>query len=425
MRNFKRLLVLVGLVLLGLAAFLGASPVLAAGPTDYLTDMPTVKQVTAAFVGTDTFDTAARQYVAFERLDTMMGKLIGNRDVTGQVTQDERSLRNAYNGGWTGLVSQIKASLPEDQRAFYVGTRFTAWRALIDHYMADSQFNRQFRSLFPAQFQSTFATLLADQERIVTSGFVPSTPGPPAAVQAANAVGAALEAVLRPFLPIGLFVIGFALPFLFKHGSLEIDKQDPLHLFVGKRVYDLTHVTGLVTGTSKLATTDVYGGGGGSNASGAVAPVRIYSSTTIHDQFFIDKGDGHKQAVQLSAWNVAVADGHAVSAVWMGDSNLLLENHTTKMQTVQYRWLEKYLLKRDDVEYHAIELSICAGLAFPAAIFIGSGLEAFVSPIVGVIVGSFLWRQNVRPGYFARFRRDGLPRMTAALHELAASTAKV
>ena len=77
MRNFKRLLVLVGLVLLGLAAFLGASPVLAAGPTDYLADMPTVKQVTAAFVGTDAFDTAARQYVAFERLDMMMGKLIG------------------------------------------------------------------------------------------------------------------------------------------------------------------------------------------------------------------------------------------------------------------------------------------------------------------------------------------------------------
>ena len=424
MRNFKKPLFLMGFVLLGLAVFVGASPVLAAGPSDYLTDMPTVKQVTAAFVGTDTFDTAARQYVAFERLDMMMGKLIGNRDVTGQVTQEERSLRDAYNGGWTGLVSQIKASLPEDQRAFYVGTRFTAWRTLIDHYMVDPQFNRQFRSLFTAQFQKTFATLLADMEAFVSSGFAPSTAPPPAAVQAANAAGAALEAVIRTLLPFALFVIGVMLPFLFKHGRLELDRKDPFHLFVGKRVYDLTHVTGLVTGTSKLATTDVYGGGGGSNASGAVAPVRIYSSTTIHDQFFIEKGDGHKQAIQLSAWNVAVADGHAVSAVWMGDSNLLLENHTTKMQTVQWRWLEKYLLKRDDVEYYAIELLICAGLAFPAAIFMNA-FGAFAVAVIGVMVGSLLWQQNVRPGYFARFRRDGLPRMTAALNELAAITAKV
>jgi hypothetical protein len=423
MRDFKRLGFLLGVVLLGLAAFLGASPVLAAGPTDYLADMPTVKQVTAAFVGTDTFDTAARQYVAFERLDMMMSKLIGNRDVTGQVTQEERTLRNAYLGGWTGLVSQVTASLPEDQRAFYAGTRFAAWRAQVGHYMADPQFNQQFRSLFPAQFQKTFATLLADMEAINKTAAPPTAP-PPAAVQAANAAGAALEAVIRTLLPFALFVIGVMLPFLFKHGRLELDKKDPFHLFVGKRVYDLTHVTGLVTGTSKLATTDVYGGGGGSNASGAVAPVRIYSSTTIHDQFFIEKGDGHKQAIQLSAWNVAVADGHAVSAVWMGDSNFLLENHTTKMQTVQWRWLEKYLLKRDDVEYHAIELLICAGLAIPAAIFMNA-FGAFAVAVIGVIVGSLLWHQNVRPGYFARFRRDGLPRMTAALNELAAITARV
>jgi hypothetical protein len=423
MRNFKRLLVLIGFVLLGLAAFVGASPVLAAGPTDYLTDMPTVKQVNAAFVGTDAFDTAARQYVAFERLDMMMGKLIGNRDVTGQMTQEERTLRNAYNGGWVGLVSQITASLPEDQRAFYAGTRFAAWRAQIGHYMADPQFNQQFRSLFPAQFQKTFATLLADLEAINKTVAPPTAP-PPAAVQAANAAGAALVGAIGTLLPFALFVIGVRLPLSLKKGRLELDKTDPFHLFVGRRVYDLTHVTGLVTGTSKLATTAVYSSGGGSNANGDVAPARVYSSTTIHDQFFIEKGDGHKQAVQLAAWNVAVADGHNVSAVWMGDSNLLLENHTTKMQTVQWLWLEKYLLKRDDVEYYFIELIICAGLAFPAAIFM-NGFGAFAVAVIGVTVGSFLWHVNVKPGYFARFRRDGLPRMTAALNELAAVTAKV
>jgi hypothetical protein len=405
------------------------SPVFAAGPTDYLADMPTVKQVTAAFIGTDALDTAARQYAAFTRLDSMMGKLIGNRDVTGQVTQEERALRNAYYGGWAGLVSQVSASLPEDQRAYSTGTRFAAWRALIDHYMADPKFNQQFRSLFPAQFQKTFATLLADQEAIVTSGFAPATAPPPVTTQVADAASAALAPLIRPLLLlgplVGLFLIGALVAYFSRHARLELDTKDPFHLSVGKRVYDLTHVTGLVSGTSKMATTNVYGGGGGSNANGDVAPVRIYSSTTIHDQFFIEKGDGHKQAIQLSAWNFAVADGHAVSVVWMGGTYLLLDNHTTKLQTVETVWLQKYLLNRDEVEYHAIALLVCAGLAFPVAFFMGwgSALFPFVTAVLGVMLGTFLWHQNVKPGYITRFRRDGLPRMTAALNALATTAA--
>ena len=151
--------------ILGLGLLLAASPALAVDPADYLSEMPTTDKVTSSFAGSDDFDTAALRFAAFSRLEDLTKRMIGERGPAGKAKQAEADLVASYNGSWTAIRDKLKASLPEDQRGFYLGTRYTAWAKLVDDYQADATFNRDFRNLFPAAFQKTYAEMLAERER--------------------------------------------------------------------------------------------------------------------------------------------------------------------------------------------------------------------------------------------------------------------
>ena len=152
-------------------ALLLAAPVLAAEPA-YLAEMPTVEQVVAKIQGSDPFDTAARQYVALSRLESMMLELEGDRSVTNQTTAAEKALSRAYHDGYLRVQGELLASLPEGERVARPDTKYGQWRALIDTYCckggnaSDPYTNAEFSDMllntfFSANFRASYATIHA------------------------------------------------------------------------------------------------------------------------------------------------------------------------------------------------------------------------------------------------------------------------
>ena len=154
-----------GSMVLGVGVLAAAGPALAVDPGAYLADMPNPDKVTAAFTGADTLDTAAVRFAAFSRLEDLTKKMIGDRGPAGKAKQSEADLLAGYTNQRVAITKAVKDSLPEDQRGFFAGTRFTAWAQQIDRYQADPKFNKDFRNLFSASFQRTYAEMLADRER--------------------------------------------------------------------------------------------------------------------------------------------------------------------------------------------------------------------------------------------------------------------
>jgi len=88
---------------------------------------------------------------------------------------------------------------------------------------------------------------------------------------------------------------------------------------LGKRYATLHQFTGKVMSTSKNMETKVHGGGGGGysyQGTGGSAPVRISSTTVVHDQLFIQTKDGEERALQLQDFDLAVREGNIVTAMW-------------------------------------------------------------------------------------------------------------
>lgn len=389
--------------LVGIVLLLSATAALAADPADYLGSMPKASDVMTTFTGSSVLDTAAQQYAALERLDSMMGVLTADHDMTPA----ERALRESYNNspGWVGLVITVKASLPEDQRDYVAGTKFADWRLLIDHYRADSAFNAKFRSLFPAGFRTANASLL---DQLEARGKNPSLPPP------SNTVEGVKAAQLFPIVIGGLFFGMAIFAVLLKRARLSLDRNNPFRLHLGSRTYDLRHVTGVTSGVSKTATTRVFGSGGGQDG----APVSVGSYSTVHDQFFVSSDGGHKESVQLAGWNFPVDNDHLVSAVWMGDKGyLLVSNHTTRDKEFNWDLVAPNILRRRATTYQVIELALIAAVAYPASLLIGSYPLAFGVAFAGIVVGSIVWHFGLKGGYFSRFRKNDLPRLERALDD--------
>jgi hypothetical protein len=148
-----------------------AAPVLAADPA-YLAEMPTADQVVAKIQGSDPFDTAARQYVAFSRLESMMLELEGDRSVTNKTTAAENALSRTYHDGYLRVQAELLASLPEDERIARADTKYGQWRALIDTYCckggnASDPFNNAefsdtlLKAFFSKSFRASYAKIHA------------------------------------------------------------------------------------------------------------------------------------------------------------------------------------------------------------------------------------------------------------------------
>ena len=61
------------------------------------------------------------------------------------------------------------------------------------------------------------------------------------------------------------------------------------------------------------------GGGGGAvrNGNGGSAPVRISSTTTVHDKFFLlNEETNVEKDVSLQNWDVSLREGHIVQVIW-------------------------------------------------------------------------------------------------------------
>lgn len=77
--------------------------------------------------------------------------------------------------------------------------------------------------------------------------------------------------------------------------------------------------TGQVVDSNKHLETKVTGSGGGGamyQGNGAIAPVSIQSSTTVHDQFFLVNEDGKEISVKLQNWDVSLRSQHTLQVIW-------------------------------------------------------------------------------------------------------------
>ncbi|MEK7764274.1 MAG: hypothetical protein AAB433_22090 [Nitrospirota bacterium] len=87
--------------------------------------------------------------------------------------------------------------------------------------------------------------------------------------------------------------------------------------------FEIYSLTGEVKDSRKWTSTEVSGEGGGGGGyvqggSGYVStqPVNITSTTTTHDQLFVQGSDGKEICVETSNANLQVRPGHIVSVVW-------------------------------------------------------------------------------------------------------------
>ena len=90
---------------------------------------------------------------------------------------------------------------------------------------------------------------------------------------------------------------------------------------IHNKTYEIHQFMGKVEGTSKQRETRVHGGGGGGvvrNGQGATAPVRISSTTTVHDNFFLlNEESNAEKDISLQNWDVALREGHKVQVIWV------------------------------------------------------------------------------------------------------------
>ena len=401
-------------------ALILASPVLAADP-DYLPDMPSAEEINAVTAGSDPFDTAARQTVAFDRMYELSVALIGDRFLAGEMTPAERTVRDTYLGNRDRVLRELQASLPADQREFKPNTRFAEWRALVDVYRADTAFSEQlFEAVLPTTFRTTHAAILAD---VIEEGAVPYGPPPVALAPGATSSQGAQTSILAI---VAVLAAGVALPIVLKRGRMRLDSKDVFRMYLGNGGYTLHHATGLVEGSSKMGTTNVYGGGGG-GSGGSSAPISIGSSTTIHDQFFLRLADGRVESIQLAGWNFPVMDGHLVSAVWAvrdganKGSYVVLRNHTTRDSSAGSAFLTSKMMRADGFAIILLETALCVGIGFVAAPILGLPL-AIGAAIVGAFLGSVVWHVAIKPRFIKGFYRGGLPRIHSALDGVAATS---
>lgn len=112
--------------------------------------------------------------------------------------------------------------------------------------------------------------------------------------------------------------------------------------------FGIYSLTGEVKDSRKWTSTEVSGEGGGGGGyvqggSGYVStqPVNITSTTTTHDQLFVQGSDGKEICVETSNANLQVRPGHTVSVVWIIKKGkdrgpyCVVYNHNTE----QTRWL--------------------------------------------------------------------------------------
>ena len=408
------------LVLLA-CAMMAAAPVLA-DEAPFLADMPTPEVVIEKTQGADALDTAARQYVAFSMLESMMVQLIGDRLVTTGQTPAEKAKRDAYHDNYLRIQSEVLASLPEGEREVRPDSGYGKWRALVDTYCCspDQGIEDQLlKALFTADFLEMYAPIRAAAgARDPWFGF--TSPAPNATTTSIAGTGSTTST--QVVIAAGLVALGFAFPILVKRSRLKLDGKDVFRLYLGGGTDQLHHVTGPVRNPTKLGTTSVAGSGGGGH-DGDTAPIVITSHTTIHDQFFIDKGNGQLESIQLANWDFPVAEGHVVSAVWAFHKGrgtyIVMRNHSTNDVDSNGPFLAWKLERFRAWATWLVQAGLCVAAAILVAPYLDP-LVGFAAAVIGAVIGSLIWEIRIKRGLVRRFQRHDVPRIVTALDGLAA-----
>jgi hypothetical protein len=398
----------------------------------WLTQMPSVEQVLAKTQGKDASDAAARQWVAFDKLSLLTDKLLSDRMLEGTgLTADEQAIRIRWVDERDRVTKQQQASLTT--------AGFSEWRKLADRYWDDSRFNDTLLTLFSAEFRADHKQILAETfEGAAIPGLKPPASSTSEGTTPAEDAPAWFERTSASGIPPGLtfllaLLAGFALQLILLRGRLELDPRDPFRLRLGGGTYALNHATGSVDGASKLGTTSVEGGGGGTNAWGYARSIRIFSRTTIHDQFFIRQPQGTAQSIKLAGWDVAVADGHVVSAVWAvregagAGPYFIVVNHTTGDLRSAMSFLTGNLTRADGLRQLLVLCSLVGAGVVASQVTEGNLAKAVLAAVVGAMIGlaaaARIWHRRVAPRFIRRFQRDGMPRIEEELDQLAAAAA--
>jgi hypothetical protein len=396
---WRSLLLATVVLLMAAAPTLAASPSPTAVPTlsPAFVGVPDAPTVAAAFAqGSDTFEGSARQSAALSLVEGIAMDI--ESLLPAMLNPVETRFIGDFGAAEGAIVTRIKATLPADQQAYETGTRFAAWRALIDTDRADPALQNSVLGLFSPAFRAAQPSLPA---LLKQNSAKPVLPPPPAPQPPGFWSVAGLTAVISDFwsshvlpsLPIlvGMLllvaVIGWAnrgdsAAEIEKKHRLRLDPKDPFLLLVGKRQFQLVHSTGRVIGVTKTPITNVYGGttSGYTNFRGdlVITSSPVTSRTTIRDQFFIKKPDGHQRPVQLTGWDLALADDHLVSMVWFNDTPVMALNHTTEMGAVDWACLKPYLTVDTG---NAMAAGCMVGLILAVA----SALLLHVHPLAGLI----------------------------------------
>ena len=183
-----------------------------------------------------------------------------------------------------------------------------------------------------------------------------------------------------------------------------------------RRKYHLYSFTGKVVGTSKDRETHVHGGGGGGYVQGgygSTAGVVISSTTTIHDQIFLQDKDGRERAFQLQDWNVACREGNLVTVLWAvkkGDEQgqyIVVHNHTIAQTVYAESSLDRIFEESGSPLKWAIAFGIIGTFCGALVGLLAKG-EAFariamviVLGIPSAILGAFLGSNDQSPNYKA------------------------
>lgn len=345
--------------------------------TDPLQALPSAQQVVDDMRGAGARDSAARATAALQVLEGVVVSLAGPRAASKQFTAAEQAKIDEYGRAhgaiWAREYDRLAANCESDNCAHYLyaqcaqGYAFSApfYRELMDRYLPPDWQARHLARMRGKLWQT--AASLPEGTRVPAAvGTTRPCAGAAQAALAAVTDESSLERTAqqlfgpranmsnprfrafldqaKPALAIGLaLLVLFVLGYVRQFGRrVRFDATDPLKIVTPSN-QELHTFTGMVLGARKGIETTTTTYTQDNRVTGSS------SRSVVHDQFFIRTPDGQETDVKLAGVDVAVRDGHLMSAAWFnrkgkkGGKYLFLRNHTLQ-QSRFFETNERHLL---------------------------------------------------------------------------------
>ena len=182
--------------------------------------MPTVEQVVAKTGGENASNTAARRWVAFDKLSLLTDKLLRIACWRERVSLRRAAIRDRYGVNRDSIAGQQQTTL--------TAARFSEWRKLADRYSADPHFNNTLLTLFSPGFRAAYKQVLRETfEGAAIPGA--TAPGEPRGRGRDNVFRRHSRKAHVPPGALG----GLGIRLLLQRARLELDPRDPFRLLLG------------------------------------------------------------------------------------------------------------------------------------------------------------------------------------------------